>query len=74
MRELAAAHPDEAMILHELKARCDASVHRAGLAPVWDERRNTSLVRQTYTYRELVQDGGLEQPVEPVDDGQIELL
>jgi hypothetical protein len=47
MRELPR---DEAAVLHEMKARLGATVHRAGVAPAWDERRNTSLVRQTHRY------------------------
>lgn len=47
MRELPRG---EATILHELKALLGATVARAGTSPIWDDSRNTSMVRQTYHY------------------------
>jgi hypothetical protein len=60
MRNLATMYPDEATILHELKAILDASIIDTGARRLyagaqgrWDERRNTSLVRVTHRYEDV---------------------
>lgn len=60
MRQLAAEHEAEAAILHEFKATLDAIIidtgvrrYYAGADGRWDERRNTSLVRQTHRYEDV---------------------
>jgi hypothetical protein len=70
MRELPR---NEAAVLHALKAHLGATVHRAGVAPVWDERRNTSLVRQTYRYDDYARDVEAREPVDEPSPEQMRL-
>lgn len=63
----------EATIIHELKALLDARIidtrplgMYAGKEGHWDERRNTSMARQTHRYEDVAADiGAYEPPVEP---------